>query len=428
MEAETKKISSSRIEILFNFEWEEFSPYLDKACSLLTRGLKIPGFRPNKIPLEIAEREIGQDKILTEAGKLFIEKKYSDYIVEEKLEVIGHPEVKILKLAFKNPFSFKIEVDVLPEINLPDYKKIVSSIEKEKVSVNEKEIEEALEFLRKSRAIFKNLDREAKKNDFLEIEYNSPQIENNKKYQDRFLLGEGHFVPDFENNLYGLKPKEKKDFSVKFPDDFNNKTLAGKKIDFKIEVKKVQSMKTPELSDEFAKTLGSFKNLEELKKSIKDGITQEKEFQETQKRRERLLAKISEETNMEIPPSLISIAQNDLMKDLKENVKNNLKIPFEKYLLEAKKTEEELKEGLKNLAKEKVKKFLILNELGKREKVEIKNEEIESAVNDFLKNYPEDKEAKNKLDINKLKEYYKSAIYNQKVMQLLTKASPKDDA
>lgn len=413
MRTEIKNLSESKIEISFEVPWEQVLPYLDSAASKLSENLKVAGFRSGKIPRKIVEKEIGEAKVLNNGVELLIKEKYPKFVIENKLEVVGQPRIEILKLVPGNPLSFKIQAEVLPQVKLPDFRKIVSQSRKREVSVSvsEKEVENTLNQLQKSKAEFKIQKRGAKKGDFLEIEYQSPQIENNKLYKDSFFLGKGKFIPGFEENLEGMKENEEKEFSLK-------KDSPEKKVVFKVKVKKNQEVKFPELNNEFARKLGNFESLDELKKSIREGIKKEKEAKEIQRKRAEILEKISSEAKIALPESLVSLEAENMINDLKERVRENLKIPFEEYLSQIKKTEKDLKKSFFEKAKEKVKNFLILREIGKRENIEVKDEEVESAINDFLANFPDTKKAK-ELDINRLKDYYKGVLYNEKIFKKL---------
>jgi trigger factor len=419
MQVAINNLPKSKIEIFCELSWEEFSPYLDKTASELSKELEFKGFRPGRVPREILEKEIGQGKILAQGAEMAVKEEYPKIVIEKKLEVIGAPQVEILKLAPKNPFSFKIRVDVLPEIRLPDYKKIARETPKKGIVVEEKEVQETLKWLRNSRAKFKDLEREAEIGDLLEIEYRSSQIENGKVYQDRFLLGKGQFVPGFEENLKGMKKGEEKEFTVRFPKDYYQQELAEKPVKFKVKVKKIQEVKFPEINDEFAKSLGRFENIEDLKKSIKEGIAQEKEIAERERRRNEILERISKDTEFEIPEVLVSLEKERMFQDLKQKVKETLKIPFDEYLQKAKKREQDLKDSFSETAKKRVKNFLILREIGKKENIKVGEEEVTQAVNNFLKNYPSVEKAQKEIDLDRLKEYYKGVIYNEKVFQLL---------
>lgn len=419
MEVNINKLKNSKIEILFELSWEEFTPYLKKAVLELSKGVEYKGFRPGKVPPDLLEKEIGQEKILVEGAEMAIKEEYPKVVQQKQLEVIGSPQVEILKIAPKNPFLFKVKVDVLPEISLPDYKKIASGVERKEVKVSDNEVQKTLDWLRKSRAKFRELEREAKKGDFLEIEYKSPQIEKGRSYQDRFFLGKGHFLAGFEENLKGMRKGEEKEFTLTFPKDYYKKELASKKVNFKVKIKKIYEVKIPEINDEFAKTLGNFENLENLKQSIKEGLTKEKEIAERERRRGEILEKITDLADFEVPEILVSLEEKRMFDDLKQRVENELKVTFEEYLKETKKDEREIKSSFWEVAKKRVKSFLVLREIGKREKIEVDEEEIKAAINEFLKRYPDVKTAEKEIDLNRLKEYYRGVIYNEKVLQFL---------
>jgi trigger factor len=418
MKTEIKKLPKSRVEILFEIRPEEFKDSIEKAILNLGKDLEIEGFRKGQAPKEIIIQKIGQDKILASATQLAVEENYFREVINKKLDVISRPEIEILsEVSFERGLSFKARFAILPEIKLPDYKKIASEIKRKEIFVEEKELEETLSFLQKSRAKFIFENRPAKKGDFIEIEFQSPQIEDGLKRKDNFILGEGQFVSGFEENLEGMAPGQEKDFSLKFPENYFQKDLAGNLINFKVKMNSVQKMELPEINDEFAKNLGKFENLISLKENIKEGIKMEKENFQSRKIREEILEKITRETKIEIPEVLIETEKRRILEEFKKLVTEKFKIPLLDYLAKIKKTEKELLENFSKEAEKKVKYALILKEISKSEKIKISEEEIKAAINEFLKNYPIEKTKG--LDLDRLKSYYEEAIRNEKVLKLL---------
>ena len=418
MKVDSKKLPKSEVEISLEIPWEEFKPYVDKAYSILGENFAVKGFRKGNVPQDILEKEIGQDKVLAQAADLAVKDKYSQAVYKENIEPISSPEVNIIKLAKGNPFEFKVKVSVLPDIVLPDYKIIASKVEKKQVSITDKDVEDALKWTQQSRAVFTPLEREAKKDDFIEIEYQSSQIENNKIFKDKFILGKANIAPGFEENLEEMKKDEQKEFSVVFPKEHNNKVLAGKKIEFKVKMISVQKMELPELNDEFAKKLGKFEDLKALRNNIKENLGKEKELEQKQKTRNEILEKIAQDCKCEIPEILVENQKDNLLEDLKQKVDQGLKIPFTEYLTQIKKTEEEIKDSFTDTAGKRVKNFLVLKKIGKEEQIKVSKEEIEEEANKTLKNYPNKEEVK-KIDIDRLKDYTESAMYNEKVFNKL---------
>jgi len=417
MKTSLKKLPKSQIEIEFELTAEEFKKHVDHAILHLQEHVRVDGFRPGQAPPKIVEEKIGKESILMEAGDLAVKESYSRFIAENKLEPIGEPDVKVTKIAQGSPFLFKVKVFILPEVNLPDYKKIAQQIKKQEISVKPEDIEDTLNYLRKSRAKFSQLDKPAAEKDFVEIEYKSKDINNGKEIKDEFILGEGNLVPGFEKNIAGMKAGEKKEFSVKFQENSQIKNLAGKDVVFKVKMITVQKVELPEINDDFAKNLGKFENLDALKKNINEGIRIEKEAQEKQRQRNEIMERISEKLKIEIPEVLINLEKERSFNNFKERISHNFKISFEEYLASIKKDEKELKESFLKEAEKKMKNFLILREIGRRENVSVGENEIEEEINKTIKNYPV--EIAKKIDINELKEYTKGAIFNEKVFEKL---------
>lgn len=270
------------------------------------------------------------------------------------------------------------------KIELPDYKKIASKVERNEVEVKEKEIEQALKWLQKSRAKFTIKNAPAQKGDFVEIEYWFSQEKQSRK--DAFILGQGHFIPGFEEKIIGMRAGEEKE---------------------KVKLISVQNVEFPKINDEFAKGLGNFKSLADFKKNIIQGLTLEKEQTELQRARQEILENISKETKIEIPDILIENEKKHMLENLK-------KIASEKELAK-------LKKDVEIEAEKRIKNFLILQEIDKRENIEVSDQEVMQEVNKTLKHYPSVKDAEKSigLDLQKFKEYTKQAIKTEKIFKLL---------
>lgn len=418
MKFSIQKLPKAQLEILIEISNQEFQKFSERATLDLGESLSFQGFRPGRIPREIVEKEIGQEKILNKAVEMAIKESYLKVILENEIEPIGSPEITILwPTTFSEKKSgglnFKVKVSVLPQINLPDYKEIASQVKRKEISVKEKEIEEAILWLQKSRAKFSLKNSPAQKGDFVEIEYSSPQLEGNKIFQDAFILGEGRFIPGFEENLEKMEDGEEKFFSI--PNFKGQK----EKLDFKVRMKSVQKMELPEISDQWAKSLGKFENLEALKKSIKEGINLEKEVQESQRIRKEILNKISEKIEFEIPEILIELERNRTMEELKRKISQDFQISFGDYLAKIKKSEKEIRELFLPQIQERIKNFLILREIAKRENIQVFKEEVRDEINKILKNYPDIETAKKNLDLEKLKLYIEGEIRNEKTLARL---------
>jgi len=422
MKTEIKKLPKSQIEILISVPTEEFQNFLNQAALSLSKDLAVEGFRKGKVPKEIAFRTISQEKIFKEAVEIAIRENYLKVISENRIEPISQPKIEILPS--REELIFKTVISVLPEVTLPDYKKIAPEIKRREILVQEGEIEENLIWLQRSRAKFIFENRPAKKGDFVEIEFQSPQNEGGQKRKDSFILGQGYLIPGFEENLEGMTPGQEKEFSLRFPESHFQKDLAGKLVNFKAKMNSVQKVELPEINDQWAKSLGKFENLVSLKASVREGLMAEKEMAENQRVRQEILAKITAGSSLEIPEILIETEKNRLLEDLKKRVFEILKISFNDYLNKIKKSEEEIKNSLSSQAETEIKKSLILREISKREKIEVSEEEVKNQINQFFKNYPA--ERVRELDLEKLKSYYEEAIRNEKALKFLEGLATRD--
>lgn len=442
MKTNLKKLEKSQLEVDFELDEQEFNRYIDKALERLKGHLKIDGFRPGNVPKEIVEKQVGQENLLMEAGDLAVKEIYVKFVKENSLEPIGQPEVQIKKIAKGNPFLFKVKISVLPDIELPDYKVIASKVKARDISVEDKEIEEAINYLQKSRAKFTDKSSGAEKSDYIKIEYSNENINSGKSIRDIFILGQGGFLKDFEDNLLGMKTGDEKEFEAKFPENAPN-GMGGKDGKFKVKMLAVQIMNLPEINDEFAKSMGVFDSLAKLKENLREGITMEKQESERQRKRGEILEKISQKvfdsrapilnkigarpsTQSEtlsalVPEKMVEYEQARLFEDLKNQIAQNVKVDFGEYLKSIKKTEEEIKKSFKLDAEKRIKNFLVLRQISKTENIEVSNEELEVEMNKVIKNYS--KEQLDKIDIESLKEYNKIAILNEKVFQLLENLS-----
>lgn len=426
MEVKSKKLPKSQIELEFELTAEEFKEHVGHAIEHMKSHIKVDGFRPGKAPASMVEDKIKPEALLMEAGDHAVQHTYVDYIKDSKLEPVGNPEVSIVKIAQGSPFIFKAVITVLPDVELPDYKEIAKKVKRPKeypeISVTDEEVQDSLNYLQKSRAKMSLKNDVADKKDFVEIEYSCKEINGGKPVKDQFILGEGGFMQGFEDNIAGMKSSEEKIFTVKFPENSPQKNLAGKDAEFKVKVLSVQKMELPEINDEFAKQLGGFDTLVALKTSMKEGITAEKTEAEKQRKRAEILEKIAEKSKFEMPEAMVDYEKQRLLEDLKNRISQSIKISFEEYLASIKKTEQEVKETFQKEAEKRLRGFLVLRELGKRENIQVPDNEMEEEVSKVMKQKPFDP-AQGKIDINELKEYTKGVMMNEKIFQLLEKFS-----
>ena len=411
MKYEIKEISKTKKKVEIEVEAKDFDNYYNQALLEIAKEVELPGFRKGKAPQNLVEEKVKPELITSEAAEKAIRDNWMNFLKESKEEVISQPQVEIIKIAKGNNFVFSAEFEILPLIKLPDIKKI--EIKKEEIKVEDKEVEDSLKWIQQSRATFVEKDSEAQKDDLAEFSFSCLSIENDPLKQDRIVLGKGHYIEGLEEALMGMKKEEEKEFETPDPRD------KSKKVTIKIKLDSLKKMDLPEVTDEWVKGLGKFNSIDELKEDIKKGITEEKEIADNQRRREEAIKGLLTGEKFEVPQILVKREIDFMMNNIKERVPQELKISFEEYLKQIKKTEEEVEKELGKSAEEKVKGFLVLHQLIKDEKIEVSEEEINQKIEEMLNSYPNKEEIKKTMDKEKVSLYLEDEIKREKAFKLL---------
>jgi len=423
MQHTLKYLSQSQIELEVSLTAEEMEQFWQAARKKVLSEVRLDGFRQGNIPEELIKNTDLEEKIFDEAANQGFKKSLKEVIDELDLELIGAPEVNIKKIAPKEEFVYVVRSAILPKPELKNYKEISQKVFKGKkdVKVEKNEIQEAIEWLQKSRAKIVPVDRPTQPKDVVEIEIKC--LENEKEIADfpkvdRFILGEGRWPGDFEKQLEGMKVGEEKEFNVVVPADYHNENLRNKNLFFHVKLNGVFERQEPELTDEWAKTLGQFNDLNDLKKSIEEGILEEKETKEKERLRVALLEKLIEQTKIELPEILIEGETENQLHSLKHLIERQ-GMSFEDYLNKIKKTEDDLKKDLCKEAEKTLKGFVVLRTIAKLENCLPSPEEIEKTVNEIINYQAMEGNDVNQIDREALMEYTKEKLTNEKVFQFL---------
>ena len=422
MDIKINETSKTQREIEVIISLEEMKKYVDKAIEIISLEKPINGFRPGKAPKKIIEEKFGKQTIWQEACNEAVKDTYLKAIEEKGFSVVASPEVQIKSMETNKPLSYKIILEVLPDIVLPDYKKIGKEIMKEKkeIKVEDEEVNKALKTIQGSRAKVKSVNRSAKKGDEIIIDFQGliagVKQEGLKAEKMRIVLGEQKLIKEFEEQLIGLKAEDLKNFSLEmdFPGP-DGKTIK-KEVEFNIKIHSVNEREIPELNDEFVKSLGEFSNLNDLQEKIKENIRIEKEHKEKERIRIKTLEIITGKTLAEIPKTMVDREMENIINELKTRLSDS-GLSFEEYLKRIKKNEDDFKKESKSNAEKRVLMSLVLQEIVEKEKIEVKEEEVEKKTNDYLNNLYNQKTGSSNSE--EVKAYIKNMLINEKVFQLL---------
>lgn len=424
-----KKLSKSRIEFEITVPWSLWEKYLDTAAAEASAEIKIPGFRPGKAPRKMVEQKVGKGTILNNAAEKAVQKSYVDFILKEKLEVIGSPEIELKTVSAGKDLEYVARAAVMPEIKVNGkYKKEIEKINKEyrnkKSEISEEELQLEMKKMANSRAKLVTVLREAAKNDRVEIDFDvllgGLPIENGKSINHPLIIGQEVFVPGFEDELIGMKEGAKKAFELEFPKDYHSSKLAGKKATFQVTMKLVQERQVPKIGDEFAKSMGNFENLEVLKRNLQENMEHEQEHKIREQKRHEYLEKITENTEAEIPEILIREETQKMFHELEHQVQA-MGISLDQYLQQIKKNRAELERDWEPNAVRRVKSSMALNKIVGEEEIKLDTKEIEEEMNKTLQYYKDTQNLTKNIDMERLYSYTKGVLENEKVFEMLEK-------
>jgi len=425
MQHQIKEINKTEKEITFELSSEEFGKFKDQILKEVSQNAKIKGFRPGKVPQDMAENIFGKEEaILEDVAKEAINFSWHNFMHDKNWIVVEGPEISIIKAAFQNPFIFKAKITIVPEFSIPkNYKDIVKKIEHKKIEIKSEEIERSLEWLRKSRASLKNVERGAQKGDSIEVDFSTKsagkELKGGSAKDYKFILGEGRLLPGFEDSIVGMKAGEHKEFSLKAPKDFWNKEIQGSAIDCVVDLKKVEEVVLPELSDELAKTIGNFKDVEDLKNNIEKNLVAEKKHEEKERWRMEALEAISQKADILIPEKLAERELEAMRDELTKNI-TSFGMSFADYIKRLNKTEEEFLKSFRLQAQKRVSGALLLKELVRLENISVEDQEMEKYAQEQLARFGYDKAgAEKKISPEDLRLYAREFLSNEKVFEFL---------
>jgi trigger factor len=382
MHVEKEQKTSTQSHLTITATAEDLEPIKRHVLTHFRKSVRVPGFRAGRAPLSLIEKNVDHRALSDEFLEHAVNDIYRKAVEQEKLRPIAAPRVELKKFVPYTNLEFQAEVETIGEIKLANYKTI--KLPKKPVTVTTKEVNDILTNLQKRMAERLEVNREAKLKDEVIIDFDGTGEDgkpingaSGKDYP--LVLGSKSFIPGFEEKIVGIKKDQEKEFDITFPEDYGVVALQGKKVNFKVSVKKIQELIEPKLDDEFAKSAGPFKTLAELKADIKTQLKAEKQKEADQKYENELIQKIVEKSSIDIPEVLV----DEQVERLEEEEKRNIVYrgqTWQEHLDAEGVTEAEHKERQKPDAQLRVKAGLILSEIADKEQITVEPDELEIRI------------------------------------------------
>ena len=403
-----EKLEKSRVALTIEASAEEFEAAVNKAYLKMRGKINVPGFRVGKAPRKIIEKMYGEEVFYEEAVNIILPDAYEDAVKEQKLDVVGYPEVE-LESCTKDGVVFKCTVAVYPEVKLGQYKGLEAP--KAEVKVAAADVNARLKEMADRNSRLVSVERAVKKGDTADIDFegfdNGVAFDGGKGENFDLEIGSGSFVPGFEEQLIGMKAGEEKDIDITFPENYAPE-LAGKPVVFHVKVNEVKVKEVPAVDDEFAKDVSEFDTLKELKADIKKKMTAERTEAAQRAFEDVLMAKVAEGVEAEIPHEMVELQAERMMEQFKQQLAAQ-GIPFDQYLKMTGTTEADFRKQADGPAAEQVKMDLAVEAIIKAEGLEATDEDVENELKNVAGKYG--------MDLETVKKYLRPEDVKEQVIR-----------
>ncbi len=350
---------------------EEVERAKERVTNTFKEKARLPGFRPGKAPLSMIQSRF-ESQIRSEVLETLLPQAFRQRVEKDELKVVGTPDITDLKFEAGQPIRFKADFEIAPEFELSEYRGLPAKYEEPTVS--DDEIAKRLESLRENKAEYPNLDpRPVESGDFVLVHLKSLEGLAETIDQDvQIEVGGEETLPEFNEGLIGMSPEETKEVSVTYPENYGQESLAGKTVKFELTPKFIRRKELPELDDEFARDLGDYQTLEELKEAVRRSTFQEKQYAAQQVAKEELVDHLVEGNQFAVPEAYVDRQiENQVRMQLRSLAgegadPSNLKLDWKK-----------IKEAQRDKALRNVRASLLLEKIAEKEGIAANKDEVD---------------------------------------------------
>lgn len=421
LRVEAEEISAVKKKLKITVPAEAVTVEMNNAFRALRSNAVVAGFRKGAVPVNILKAKFG-DRVQEDVISRLIETSYPEALRDNGLIPVDRPHIELVTVLAEEgkEFAYSATVEVTPKVEVEGYRGM--ELNKEKIEVSEKDVEEGLKRLQESRAQFKEVDRAAKEGDLAVVDFEGfiggEPIKGGKASEYPIIVGEKTLLPGFDEALMGGAKGDEKEAPIKFPDGYNDKSLAGKDAVFTIKVKAVKEKELPALDDEFAKDV-ECESLDALKERVKSDIRIYKENNEKERLKNEILDRLAASYEFEIPESMVNRYVAMILNRVIENMRQGVFAPEDRDL-----SSEQLKEKYKEVAKKHAKEDIILDTIAAKENMQVSEDEMQKAIRNLAASRRESYESLlAKINKENAMELIRDGMKHEKVFDLIIEES-----
>ncbi|MGN0400212.1 MAG: trigger factor [Blautia sp.] len=398
MSVQVEKLEKNMAKLTIEVSAEDFEKAVNAVYNKNKNRINVPGFRKGKAPRIMIEKMYGAGIFFEDAANALIQREYPEAAEESGLEIVSQPEIDVVQIEKGKSFIFTAEVAVKPEVTLGEYKGL--EVEVSGTEVTEEEVAAELKKEQESNSRTLDVDDRAVENgDMITLDFegfvDGTAFEGGKGTDYPLTIGSNSFIAGFEEQLVGAVIGEEKEVNVTFPEEYHAANLAGKPAVFKCTVKSIKVKELPELDDEFAKDVSEFDTLAEYKEDIVKKLKERKEDVAKREKEDKVVDKIIENAEMDIPEPMIQSQISQLMNDFIRRMQEQ-GLSIDQYYQFTGLDQEKIQEQMRPQALKRIQSRLVLEKVAEVENIEISDEKVDEEIAKMAEMY--------KMEADKLKE------------------------
>lgn len=398
MSVQVETLEKNMAKLTVEVEADRLEKALNAAYNKQKKNISIPGFRKGKVPRAMVEKMYGAEVFYEDAANILLQETYPEAYDESGLEIVSQPTIDVVQLEKGKSFIYTAEVATKPEVTLGKYNGV--TVTKIDTSVTDEEVDAEIETQRNNNARTVSVERPIENGDTAVIDFegfvDGVAFEGGKGEDYDLEIGSHSFIDTFEDQLVGKSAGDDVDVNVTFPEQYQAEDLAGKAALFKVKIHEVKAKELPELDDEFAQDVSECDTLADYKEEVKKKITDRKEADAHRTKEDEAIAKIIDDSKMEIPDAMIDNQVNSMLNDFANNMMQQ-GLSLDQYMQFTGMTMDKFKEQVRPDAIKRIQSSLVLEAIAKAENLEATDEDLDAEIEKMASSYG--------MEVDKLKEY-----------------------
>ena len=377
MKSTVETLTPTRVRLAVEVPFDELKPSLDKAYANIAKQVRVPGFRPGKAPARIIDQRVGRAAVLDEAVQDAVPQAYARAVQENEVRALGQPQIELTELEDGVHIAFTAEVDVRPEVTLPDIDGIAVTVDDAVVS--DEDVDSQVDLLRERFAVLKAADRPVADGDYVSIDLHATvdgeEVEGGSTTGLSYEVGSGSLMNGLDEALAGAAAGEEKTFTT----DLVGGPMAGRTADVDVTVRSVKEKELPELDDDFAQTASEFDTLDELRADVRDRLTRVRALEQGSQARDKVLESLLAAVDVPLPESVVAGEVEWRQHDIGHQLEG-AGMDLDDYLSAEGRTREDFDTEIRTNSETAVKSQLVLDALADAEQVGISDQELTEHV------------------------------------------------